>query len=403
MRSAKDGEVTMRILFLTPRPPWPVRRGDQVRAAGLIAELARRNEVRVLALRPPGFPPCPWPAGVQGQEVALPRWRALLGLVANLRLPLQVALHQDQRFHTAAARIVEDWGPDVAVVQLSRLGGSLAALGSTPVVLDLVDSLHLNLLNRAARQPFAAPVLRWEARRMAGWDRRLIRRVAAATVVSERDRVDLARGDDDLAGRLAVLPCGVAVPAGAAPREQSEEVVLLQGNLGYFPTVDGAIWFAREVWPHVRSLRPQAEWWLAGARPVRALRRLARRDGVRVLADPPDLAAVLARASVAVAPLLSGSGTPNKILEAMAHSLPVVTTPEAAAGLDGRVGGEVAVARTPHEFARAVVELLGDPQRARLQATAGLAYLDRHHTLAGIAAQLEAMIEGVLPARPSRG
>ncbi|MFH1175978.1 MAG: glycosyltransferase family 4 protein [Acidobacteriota bacterium] len=385
----------MRILFLTPRPPWPIRRGDQVRAARLIAELARRHEVRVVTLRPPGFPPCAWPPGVSGHEVRQGWFHALAGLLSHLDQPIQVGLHNRPAFHRRVRRLTAEFRPEVAVVVLSRLGAALPALGATPVLLDLIDSLELNLANRAARQPLLGPLLRWEARRIGRWDSALICRAAHAVVISERDRSAILDRDPELEDRLSVLPAAVPVaeqPPDASPRH---EVVILPGNLGYFPTVDGALWYAREVWPRLRSLRPTAEWWLAGARPARALRRLALLPGVRLLADPPDLARLIRGAAVAIAPLLAGSGTPNKVLEAMAEGTPVVTTPAGAEGLATAGRDAFRVAGDGPGFARAVADLLANPEAARAQATVAWQYLLSRHALPIVAAELEAILERI--------
>jgi hypothetical protein len=119
----------MRVLFLTPRPPWPVRRGDQARAATLIAGLAPRHEIMVIALRPPGFPPCRWPDGVAGVEIAFSWAGAAAAALRHPGLPLQVGLHRSARFDAAVSAAVAAFRPDAAVVVLSRLGAVLPALG----------------------------------------------------------------------------------------------------------------------------------------------------------------------------------------------------------------------------------------------------------------------------------
>jgi len=386
----------MRVLFLTPRPPWPVRRGDQARAATLIAGLAVRHDIRVVTLRPPGFPPCHFPAGVTGAEVTLSWAAGVATALAHPRLPLQVGLHQCGRFQAAVRSAAETFRPDAAVIVLSRVGTALEALGNVPVVLDLVDSLHLNLQNRAARQPIAGRLLRWEAQRIGAFDRALAHRVAHATVVSQRDLADLTAADPALARRISVLPCAVAVPATMPAARRGGNVVLLQGNLGYFPTVDGALWFAREVWPVLRRLYPGVEWRLAGARPSRAIRALGRLPGINVVPNPENLAEELQRAAVVVAPLLSGSGTPNKVLEAMAAGVPVVTTPAGAAGIDGSAANDLAVAADNWQFAQSVARLLIDHEVADRQAAAAWQYVRRFHSLPVVTRELEEILSRIV-------
>ncbi len=392
----------MRILFVTTRPPWPSRRGDQARVAGWVRQLGRRHELSVVCQRPPFFPAATFPVGVRGREVPLPMWRMDRTLRHGLRRPLQVAMHVQPELARAVKGEIADFCPDVVVVALSRLGWLLPALEQVPVVVDLVDSLALNMRRRAARQPGLGALWRWEARRVAIWERDLVRRVARATVVSQRDAEALAGEDEIAAGRIAVVPFGIPIPE-VPPRRATTPIVLLSGNLGYFPTRDGALWLAREVWPRVRRACPEAEWLLAGSRIPRALWRLRRLPGVRIEADPEDLAAVRRRTAVAVAPMRAGSGTPIKVLEAMAGGLPVVATPEAAAGLDGLHGGELQVGGEAETFAAALVRLLADPAAADRQVASAWDWLCQRHDLRRVAGRFERLLEEAVISVPPPG
>lgn len=387
------------LLFLTNAPPWPPRRGYQMRLAGLISHLSPRHRISVLAQRPPGFAAAPPPAGVELRLHPVSRVDQARGLLSSWRLPLQVALYDVPGFDRAVGDTIDELEPDIAVGVLARLGPVLLDL-PLPTVVDLVDCLGLNMAQRAVRQPWLRPFWLWESRRMLDWERRLVQRLDAATVVSERDRAALAAS-----GPLDRLP--EVVPLGLEPSETPahgrRKVVLLSGNLGYFPTVEGALWFAREVWPRVLAAVPDAELWLAGSRPARPLVELAGRPGVRLLRDPEDLGAIRRQAAVAIAPLRAGSGTAIKILEAMADELPVVTTSFGHQGLDAIEGGEVRLADHPEDFAAAVEELLRAPEAAREQVQAASSWLWRRHALAASGDAFERLLERVAAAGRNSG
>lgn len=392
----------MNLLFVVGRPPWPARRGDQARVAGLAGQLAADHRVRVVALRPPGIEEVAFPEGIEGRSVPVGRVAWFGRGAAFGTRPVQVALHRQPELAHAVRHEIGRERPDAVVLVLSRLGCLVSeCAGRVPTVVDFVDSLALNMSAKAeGRGPVVGGFWRWEGRRMAEWDRRLLSLVDRGIVVSGRDRVALLGGDETSAERLEVVPFGVRMPwrvtrsirPARAPSEPETDgarggrpVLLLAGNLGYFPTRDGASWFARSVWPRIREAAPEVEWWLAGSRIPSTLESLDAQDGVRILDTPPDLGEVRRRAAVSVAPLKGGSGTPIKILEAFADGLPVVATAEAAEGLEELKGGEVALADTPEEFAGEVLRLLSRPADAAHQARRARLWLSERHEIGRVA------------------
>ncbi len=394
----------MRLLFVTARPPWPGFRGDQARPAGWIQHLRARHDIRVVCQRWPGFPTPSPPAGVELKTVDVDSAALMLSaLIGTARStfgtgrPLQVNLFHQRAFRVAVQRSVEQFRPDAAVLMLSRLADTLPALDGVPVLLDFVDALALNMEHRARHEnwPMSA-FLRRESGLLKDWDRRALGRVQAASVVAERDRTSILEGisaQDErrsAAEKLEVLPFGLDLPEQlpwSAPTAPPR--IVLTGNLGYFPTVDGARWFADRIWPKVRKRCPETIWQLAGARPGPEIRRLERRPGIRITPDPPDLAAVRSGATVAIAPLRSGSGTPIKILEAMADGIPVVTTPAGADGLDELPESAIAVAADEEEFSELTIRLLRDSQEAARLTQLAWDWLRERHDLKLSALRLE--------------
>jgi glycosyltransferase involved in cell wall biosynthesis len=171
-------------------------------------------------------------------------------------------------------------------------------------------------------------------------------------------------------------------PAPAPPSDTGDGLfrVCLTGNLGYFPTAHGASWFLDEVWPKLRARLPQARMRLAGARPTRQLRTAARRAGAELVVDPPDIAAELARADAAVAPLFAGSGVPVKLLEALAAGVPVVATPWAAAGLEPELAARIRTGDSAEAWANALVETLTDRTTALARASETRTIVRRLHS-----------------------
>lgn len=136
------------------------------------------------------------------------------------------------------------------------------------------------------------------------------------------------------------------------------------------------------IWPLVRAARPDAELLVAGT-VGRALS--AALPGVRLLGPVADLRTAYADAHVCLVPLALGTGLKVKLVEAMSHGRPAVTTAAGAEGFAAVEAGSVAVvADDDAAFARATVDLLNSPAERRRVATAQLDWVRTH--LAGAAA-----------------
>jgi polysaccharide biosynthesis protein PslH len=175
------------------------------------------------------------------------------------------------------------------------------------------------------------------------------------------------------------------------PARASEPRLMFLGNLSVPHNVDAAVYAAREVLPRVRAVRPDATLWLVGAAPRPEVQALAEAPGVTVTGALPDLAPVLAAAHVMVAPLRFSSGIQNKVLEAMAAGLPVVTTSGVAGGVPGSEG-LLRAADDADGLSREVLALLADPAAAAAQAERARAHARAHFSWDALARELERVV-----------
>jgi len=140
--------------------------------------------------------------------------------------------------------------------------------------------------------------------------------------------------------------------------------------------------------PSIRTL-------ICGSNPSRRVRALGRHDGVDVLGYVASMPDALNRAFVAVAPMLTGSGIQNKILEAMACELPVVTTTLGRGEIGAVVDNGLLVADSAERFASTVVELIRRPEWAEEIGRRGRRYVETFHSWERGARRVEAIYEAV--------
>ncbi|MBV9769105.1 MAG: glycosyltransferase, partial [Bryobacterales bacterium] len=143
------------------------------------------------------------------------------------------------------------------------------------------------------------------------------------------------------------------------------ETMLFLGSFRHLPNQEGLNWFTHNVLPKVLGLKPNARLIIVGSEPPPRHSLPDLGDNIELRGFVEDVREPLARYSVFVCPILSGSGMRVKLLEAFAAGIPVVSTPLGAEGLAGKDSKTCAVAEDPLEFAQRIVELFNDPAKAR--------------------------------------
>jgi glycosyltransferase involved in cell wall biosynthesis len=409
----------LKILLVTSRYPWPPRRGDQMRAVQMLDYLAPEHEVTLLTPVPRrGQPPPPDPAPYRVELYQPKRGLASLygmGRVILKNLPLQSGLF----YQPDLGRKLRELAPrhDLGILQLVRLAVHLEDFGSTPLLVDLIDSLSLNFSLRAeVDRVWLRPLLRMEGRLLAVGERKLADRAAGVIVVCERDRQALVnRLPPELAAKVSVVRLSVRASKVEPPEEREwlwrggrggregdkGPVLVMTGNLGYFVNVDAVTWWLREVWPSLRRVRPDVRVVVAGARPTASVRREIARAGVTLIESPRDMRSIISQATLALAPMRCGSGVPVKVLEAWSVGVPVVATPWAAAGTSGRQGEDFRlVGMHPIEWVHALEELLNDPVARQRLAESGRRRLESDYSREAVRRQLLSVVDSLAPAAP---
>ena len=164
------------------------------------------------------------------------------------------------------------------------------------------------------------------------------------------------------------------------------------GRMDYYPNQECMTRFCQDIWPRVKAARPQMKLLIVGADPSPAMRKLGELDGVTVTGSVPDVRPYVRSSALMVAPLAIARGTQNKILEAMAMGVPVVTSSIAAGGVDAEAEKHFLVADTPEAYAAAIARITSDPVERRRLAEAGRARMLSHHAWPASMARLDRII-----------
>lgn len=381
----------MRVLFVVPYVPSRIR----VRPYEFIRTLAQTHHVEVACL-------------VAGPEEAadLSALEAICAAVhpvshrklrAALRtvrygasgLPLQAAYGMSP----ALKRTVADLAQQFDVVHVEHLRGAATSFDTrgVPIVWDAVDCISL-LLDEMARAPQRAHirVLRAvERSRTRRYEAHLMQRFANVIVTSARDAAALWDLRSDASTTMTIIPNGVDLDYfSPQPEQRNPHDIIFTGKMSYHANHAAVLAFVKDVWPSVHSALPDARFLIVGSDPARDILALDGIMGITVTGRVPDMRPYLARAAVAVAPLVYGVGNPNKVLEAMAMAVPVIATPPAVTAICA--GGNDGVIVTERGgMARALLDVLRSPSYGAALGKSGRRYVEGHHTWQRAAAQLE--------------
>jgi glycosyltransferase involved in cell wall biosynthesis len=256
---------------------------------------------------------------------------------------------------------------DACIVSNRALLFVVPRLGRTiPMLIDWIDSMTLFWLREIR--------LQLGARRLAALPyglRRLIEDYLAERYYGAKSALNLAVSPLDkrwldLVNRRrrhnCVLLNGVHVPHVAADVAPVKDRLIFTGNMDFPPNYEAAIWFVDHVIPLLRQRRPDIVIVIAGANPVP---QLVARQGPNVVVTGrvDDLALEIARSQLCVAPLVSGGGFKNKVIEAIAANRYVVATSRAAEFLDATARSRLLIGDTPAALAEHILSYLESPER----------------------------------------
>jgi glycosyltransferase involved in cell wall biosynthesis len=152
------------------------------------------------------------------------------------------------------------------------------------------------------------------------------------------------------------------------------------GNFTYEPNLRGAAWVARKVMPLLRETAPNAEVCLVGRHDER-LMEVATAPGMKIAGEIAEIGPELRASRCVIVPLLSGSGTRVKVIEALAYGLPIVSTSIGCEGIAIKTGVHALIADDPASFARSLGRILTDDELCgQLGANGRLFYLERYQS-----------------------
>ena len=389
----------MRILFVSPFLPYPPVAGGHQQIWRWLTHLSRDHELAFV-----GFHERESEAANIG-EIA----RRCVAARTRLRCPTPhaycsfaqaprwVSEFYSEELARDVSEVASDFRPEVVQFLHTNMGQYRHCVNGAAVVVTALDLAFVAHRRRiAAASGLDRLHARFEWLRMLRHEAALFRRADHVIAVSDRD-AGIVRAVAKHT-RVTAVPPGVEREQ-LAPRARNPQPsrVLYVGHMEHYPNLDGLLYLYRDIWPALRKAMPTARLAIAGSGTREELARIApdtlaqmeRDASVEIAGFVPDLLGLMDSCAALAAPIRLGSGVRNKVVEAMAAGLPVLTTSLGAEGLAVEHGRELVIAGGADGLAHELVRLLKDEGlQARLTA-AGRELVARDHDNERLTKRLE--------------
>ena len=376
----------MKILYLCHRFPFPPKRGGKIRPFNMIRHLSQSgHEVTVCSLarsvdeakEAQGIAAhcASFEMGHVKESVQMARMIVRLPVMT----PSSMGYFYSTELHRRVQKLLKSQRWDLIFVHCSSVAQYVEDVNDVPKILDFGDMDSQKWIEYANYKPFPLSLgYRFEGAKMLAAEKRLTHRFDLCTATTRAEWETLnsygQKVDTDW------FPNGVDADF-FCPTSGDYDALTISfiGRMDYYPNQECMARFCAETWPLLKLRKPNLKLLIVGADPSPEMIKLGQLPGVTVTGSVPDVRPYIRGSALMVAPLNIARGTQNKILEAMAMGVPVVTSTIAAGGVDAESVTHFLVADSAQDYARAVLSIIDNPAERDRLAVSGRERMLSHH------------------------
>lgn len=368
----------MKLLVIVSRVPYPLDKGDKLRAFNQIKQLSKKHQIILFALND----------SVLSNEaltelkkycrgisiIKFSKFTIFFNLVRALfsGLPLQVGYFYFGKAQKKIDELIKKHQPDHIYCQLIRTAEYVKKYPHIPKTLDYMDVFSKGIERRKKTGPFYLKPLFWlEYKRLVKYERTVFGYFNNKTIISEQDKNFIQHPERQ---QIKVVPNGVDMEFFKAVPQKKEFELLFNGNMNYPPNIESVEYLVNRIMPLVWKKEPAVRLLISGASPHKRVIAL-HSEKVQVSGWVDDIRENFGKSKLLVAPMQISIGLQNKLLEAMAMQMPCITSTLANNALRAKAGEQIVVADTPEQYANHIIELLTDETKAKQIAMNGYRYV----------------------------
>lgn len=397
-----------RILFCTPRFPYPLIGGDRIKSYHMLLHLARHHEVHLVTFAK-GDQAAPENVqaierlGVTVHPVPFHPLRAGLKSIETLYTdrPLEIAFYTQPEFQARVDELTRQMKFDVGIAFFMRTAEYLRKK-SFRKILVAEDCRELYQLRsyESSNNMLQQLIRWWEVRKLRRYEPDVVRHFDTTTFVTNTDIEAMRKGNPSAEYRL--LTNGVDLDEFAfLPEQDKRDGVLFFGKLDVWANSMMVTRIAEKIRPLIQRGVPRTQFRIVGARPGELEQRFAAAD-FSFFADVPDIREYVNSSAVFLHPHRGASGIQNKVLQAMSMGCPVVTTPTGVQGIEAVHGEHALIGESDAELAQHCVALLEDPALRERLARNARTMIARTHSWDLVYEQLDEILTAADADIPNR-
>jgi len=375
--------------MLVSRFPFPLDKGDKLRAFYQLKELSKTYKVTLIALTDKPV------SDEHMKQVSkfcssihvfnLPWHLRVIGMLRCLtnNRPYQTGYFYNYKAHQRIKGLIKRHQFAHIYCQLIRTTEYVKNVHSIPKTLDYMDALSAGIQRRIDKQPWYKKwIFKSESKRLIKYEQYIFDYFENKVIISSQDRQLIHHPEHDT---IHCIPNGINGSFFDEITCEKDHTFVFVGNMSYPPNIDAVHYIAEKILPSF----PEANLLISGASPSASLQQLAETNKQITLTGwVDDIRTSYARGKIFLAPMTIGTGMQNKLLEAMAMKIPCVTTPLANNAIQATHNQEVMVGATPEELIKCIEQLLQDPAKCNSLAESASKYVQNSYSWSKSAEQL---------------
>lgn len=353
-----------RLLFICSKRPFPVQDGGAIRTMQMYWMLSRHFDIDLVyscnsqeqcASEPDNS------LEIKSQKgFYLPKWKSLLQTFCAIfsNRPLQCAYFFNNRMSKYIRENIHNY--DYVFCNNIRTALYVFNISDCVRFIDFVDAISMNYWYASQKHRFPISLLyREESSRLVKMEIKLATLFDRAFIISDIDSNYIKQKASIKIREIDVIPNSVDLPDECITQSSTFNIVFV-GSMFYEPNIIAVTTFAKYIFPKIQEKIPAVKFYIVGNRPAEKVRSLANKD-IIVTGFVEDPKEYLRLSNIVIAPMYSGAGVQNKILEAMSMGCCVVTTTIGSEGLgEVRNGKEICIEDDYDKMANRIITLLND-------------------------------------------